>query len=141
MVRELSLRGGSYKNPFGSWPFGSYRRQIKKNLVVWNFYTLCSNIAPTIYSIPRRNIFTGQIFHVAKFSRGRLILRINDTYNHWYQNFSKKKSFSAAALRNFEKFSIPHISVLICKGFIFNSFIVLLWKVIHRLYSMISQSH
>ena len=31
MVVELSLGGRSYQNPFGSWPFGSYRRQIKTN--------------------------------------------------------------------------------------------------------------
>ena len=47
LLGENGVCTKSYQNPFGSWPFGSYRRQIEKNLVASNFFPPCSNIAPT----------------------------------------------------------------------------------------------
>ena len=47
MVGGFCVRGRSYQNPFGSWPFRSYRTQIKQNWRVTNFFPLCSNMAPT----------------------------------------------------------------------------------------------
>ena len=49
MVGGFCVRGRSYQNPFGSWPFRSYRTQIKQNWRVANFFPPCSNIAPTTF--------------------------------------------------------------------------------------------
>ena len=57
MVGGFCVRGQSYQNPFGSWPFWSHRSQIKKNWTLTNFFPLCSNIAPTSSEIYNSLLF------------------------------------------------------------------------------------
>ena len=48
MVVTIDFRCRIYQNPFGSWPFGQHRSQIKKSWTLTIFFPLCSSIAPTI---------------------------------------------------------------------------------------------
>ena len=59
MVGGFCVRGRSYQNPFESWPFRSYRTQIKQNWRVTNFFPPCSNIAPTITPLKKIKKFLG----------------------------------------------------------------------------------